>query len=64
MYTFDKKSIYRNKVEICNNVQICTFDKVEETDKNGFIKQIVKVKFAVKSSDIFVKENSYVLKYW
>lgn len=64
MYTFDKKSIYRNKVEICNNIQICTFDKVEETDKNGFTKQIIKVKFAVKSSEIFAVENDYVLKYW
>lgn len=64
MYTFDKKSIYRNKVEICNNIYICTFDKTQETDKNGFIKQIIKVKFAVNASEIFVKENNYVLKYW
>ena len=63
-YITDAKTIYRNKVEICKNVQICTFDKVEETDTNGFTKQIIKVKFAVKSSEIFVKENNYVLKYW
>lgn len=64
IYTYSNKSIYRNKVEICTNINICEFTKREEQDKNNFTKKIVNVKMEIEGSKTFNSENDYVLKYW
>lgn len=64
IYTYSNNSIYRNKVEICNNIYNCVFSKTEQTDSNNFTKQIVNVKLIIDGSEMFETENSYVLKYW
>lgn len=64
IYTYSNGSIYRNKVEICKNINSCIFSKIEETDRNNFTKQIINVKLSIKGSEGFESENNYVLKYW
>ena len=64
IYTYSDASIYRNKVQICKNINSCNFSKFEETDSNNFTKQIVNVKMKIKGSQVFETENNYVLKYW
>lgn len=64
IYTYSNSSIYRNKVEICKNINSCIFSKIEETDRNNFTKQIINVKLSIKGSEGFENENNYVLKYW
>lgn len=64
IYTYTNKTIYRNKVEICTNINTCIFNKREETDKNNFTKKIINVKLEIESSKVFNTENDYVLKYW
>lgn len=64
IYTYTNESIYRNKVEICNNIHGCSFEKREEVDTNNFVKKILNVKMIIKGSKIFESQNDYVLKYW
>lgn len=64
IYTYSNGSIYRNKVEICKNINSCIFSKIEETDSNNFTKQIINVRLSIKDSKKFESENNYVLKYW
>lgn len=64
IYTYSNGYIYRNKVEICKNVNNCVFNKIEETDSNNFTKQIINVRLSIKDSKKFESENNYVLKYW
>ena len=64
IYTYYENTIYRNKVELCTNINSCEFNKKEEKDKNNFVKQIVNVKMSIRGSKLFESENNYVLKYW
>lgn len=64
IYTYANGAIYRNKVEICNNIHGCAFEKREETDTNNFVKKILNVKLIIKGSKIFESQNDYVLRYW
>lgn len=64
IYTYSEKSIYRNKVELCRNIENCTFSKLEETDDNNFTKKIINVKLSIAGENKFETENNYVLKYW
>lgn len=63
-YTYFGQAIYRNKVEICNNIYTCVFEQKEQVDENSFNKKIVGVKLSIKGSKLFESENDYVLKYW
>lgn len=64
VYTYSEKSIYRNKVELCRNIENCIFSKLEETDDNNFIKKIINVKLSIAGENKFETEINYVLKYW
>lgn len=64
VYTYSEKSIYRNKVELCRNIENCIFSKLEETDDNNFTKKIINVKLSIAGENKFETENNYVLKYW
>lgn len=64
VYTYSEKSIYRNKVELCRNIENCTFFKLEETDDNNFTKKIINVKLSIAGENKFETEINYVLKYW
>lgn len=64
IYTYSNNSIYKNKVEICKNIEKCEFSEIEEKDDNNFIKKIINVKIAIRGENKFETENNYVLKYW
>lgn len=64
IYTYSEKSIYRNKVELCRNIESCIFSKLEETDDNNFTKKIINVKLSTAGENKFETEINYVLKYW
>lgn len=67
IYTFNKeeKSIYRNKVKICNNINACNFSKEETNPQEiGKIKKIIKVKMIIKGTKNVKTTNEYVLRYW
>lgn len=64
IYTYSEKSIYRNKVELCRNIENCIFSKLDETDDNNFTKKIINVKLSIAGENKFETENNYVLKYW
>lgn len=64
VYTYSEKSIYRNKVELCRNIENCKFSKLEETDDNNFTKKIINVKLSIAGENKFETEINYVLKYW
>lgn len=64
VYTYSEKSIYRNKVELCRNIENCTFSKLEETDDNNFTKKIINVKLSIAGENKLETEINYVLKYW
>lgn len=64
IYTYLEKSIYRNKVELCRNIESCIFSKLEETDDNNFTKKIINVKLSTAGENKFETEINYVLKYW
>lgn len=64
VYTYLNKSVYRNKVEICKNIERCEFSKLEEIDNNNFTKKIINVKIKIAGKNSFETENDYVLKYW
>lgn len=64
IYTYSEKSIYRNKVELCRNIENCIFSKLEETDDNNFTKKIINVKLSIAGENKFETEINYVLKYW
>lgn len=64
VYTYSEKSIYRNKVELCRNIENCIFSKLEETDDNNFTKKIINVKLSIAGENKFETEINYVLKYW
>ncbi len=64
-YVHGDTGIYRNKVKICNNIELCNFKKITETTENtNTEKQILKVRMVINGAKIFETENSYVLKYW
>lgn len=66
IYTYkgDKdKGIYRNKVKICENISLCEFSKKENT-VDGFTKNILVVRIAIRGNKLFDTTNEYVLKYW
>ncbi|MCI8361854.1 MAG: hypothetical protein HFJ41_01655 [Clostridia bacterium] len=64
IYTYSEKSIYRNKVELCRNIENCVFSKLEETDDNNFTKKIINVKLSIAGENKFETEINYILKYW
>lgn len=64
VYTYSEKSIYRNKVELCRNIENCIFSKLEEIDDNNFTKKIINVKLSIAGENKFETEINYVLKYW
>ncbi len=64
IYTYSNNSIYKNKVEICKNIEKCEFSEIEEKDDNNFTKKIINVKIAIRGENKFETENNYVLKYW
>lgn len=64
IYTYYNGEIYRNKVELCSNINTCIFEKREEKDDNNFVKKIINVKLSIKGSRVFETQNDYVLKYW
>lgn len=64
IYTYSENSIYRNKVELCRNIENCIFSKLDETDDNNFTKKIINVKLSIAGENKFETENNYVLKYW
>lgn len=64
VYTFDNKSIYRNKSRICENIHDLSFRQSEHTDENNFTKKTVIVEMTIKGSKPLESENEYVLKYW
>lgn len=64
IYTYSENSIYRNKVELCRNIEKCIFSKSQETDDNNFTKKIINVKLSIAGENKFETENNYVLKYW
>ncbi len=66
IYTYggaEDKSIYRNKVKICKEIEYCKFSKSEETT-NNVTKKIINVNIIIKGIKNFVAENQFVLKYW
>ena len=60
VYTFGNGNIYRNKVKICDDIEIIKFSQVA----NNSNKEIIKVDMAIKGSTIFNSSNEYVLRYW
>ena len=63
-YTYLNKSVYRNKVEICKNIERCEFSKLEEIDNNNITKKIINVKMNIEGKNSYETENDDVLKYW
>ena len=63
-YTFVNKSIYRNKVKICENIYSVVFSNKDETDVNNFTKKIITVNMTITGTKLFQTESDYVLKYW
>lgn len=63
VYTYkggQDKSIYRNKVKICRNVELCEFTKRETQDG----KKIINVHIYMNESDLLELSTDYILKYW
>lgn len=57
------KSIYRNKIKICQNISYCKFSESEQI-VNNTTKNIIKVHMVIDGSKLFETVNEYVLKYW
>ena len=63
VYTYkggNDKSIYRNKVKVCRNVETCRFLE-KENDSN---KDIISVQIYMDSTNLIEFSTDYVLKYW
>ena len=63
VYTYkadDDKSIYRNKVKVCKNVELCEFTENQNIDG----KKIINVKIYMGGDDLVELSSDYVLKYW
>lgn len=66
VYTYKSgtdKSIYRNKIKICENIAYCKFSKTEPIT-NGVLKHVINVHMIIEGSKIFETTNEYVLRYW
>lgn len=63
-YTYSNGYVYRNKAEICRNIENCSFEQNIQTDENNFNKNIIQVNMKIKGSNTFETQNEYVLKYW
>lgn len=67
MYTYSgstDKSIYRNKVKICNNIGYCKFTELEKKETENTTKKIINVHMIINASKYLEANNEYVLKYW
>lgn len=63
VYTYksgEDKSIYRNKVKVCRNVESCMFEKKE----NDNDKDIISVQIYMDNSSLVKFSTDYVLRYW
>jgi len=57
------KAIYRNKVQICKNIEYCEFTNREEV-VDTVTKNIIKVKMMFNATELFETSTDYVLRYW
>lgn len=63
VYTYragEDKSLYRNKVKVCRNVELCEFTQSENRDG----KKIINVRIYMGGDDLVQLSSDYVLKYW